>query len=490
MKIRVESRSVWTTPTSALVLFARPGGTIPRTPAPLDRMVRELTRRRGFKGQAGETVVFPTWGAAPADWIIVVGLGEAPVAPWRFERAAAIAARWAHQNKIGNIAFDLAGADEAGEAALARRVMRGAHEGAYDFVPFKTAPGNERPLKEVILHAGREHRKDVLSAARAGQMEGEVLDEIRDLANQPGNRATPVAIADAARRLARRYGLKFRALDRAAMDKAGMNTLLAVAMGSANPPRLIALEHSGNGKGRPLVMIGKTVTFDSGGISIKPSKGMEGMKYDKCGGMAVLAAVVTAARLKLDQPVVAILPAAENLLDGHAQRPGDIVYSMSGQTVEIISTDAEGRLLLADALTWSARFKPAAVVDLATLTGAVVGALGHHASGLMSPDDELSSSLRASGERSGDRLWPLPLWPEYEAGIRSPHADVKNVGDGTAGTIMGGMFLKKFAPAGVPWAHIDLAGSAREEKEAGFRGIGATLFGARLLVDWIEHRKN
>ncbi len=232
------------------------------------------------------------------------------------------------------------------------------------------------------------------------------------------------------------------------------------------------------------MVVGKAMMFDTGGISLKPGKNMEWMKFDKSGGLAALATVLLAARLKLPRPVVAYIAAAENMPGGNATRPGDIVAARNGKTIEILNTDAEGRLMLADALSFAAEEKPAAVVDIATLTGAVVIALGREATGMMANDDRLAAELTRSGEATGERLWPLPLWPEYDEMLKGAFADLKNIGDGTAGTIAGGAFLKQFAPAGVPWAHLDIAGTAWLETEQPHGAPGATLVPARLLADW------
>jgi leucyl aminopeptidase len=233
------------------------------------------------------------------------------------------------------------------------------------------------------------------------------------------------------------------------------------------------------------VLVCKTITFDSGGISIKPGKGMEWMKFDKSGGMAVLAAMLAAARLRLPVPVVGLLAVAENMPGGGATRPGDVIATRSGRTVEIVNTDAEGRLVLADALDYAAGLKPRAIVDLATLTGAAVTALGHVASPVMANHEPLLRALGEAGTRAGERLWPLPLFDDYAPMLRSPFADCRNIGDGTAGTIAGGMFLREFVPDAIPWAHIDIT-HAWEENERGHTPVGATLFGAALLVEWLR----
>ena len=262
-----------------------------------------------------------------------------------------------------------------------------------------------------------------------------------------------------------------------------------MARGSRRPGCLIRVAHAGRRGRKPLVVVGKAVTFDSGGISLKPGKNMEWMKYDKSGGLVALATVLLAARLKLPRPVVAYVPAVENMPGGNATRPGDVVTARNGKTIEILNTDAEGRLILADALSFAAEEKPAAIVDVATLTGAVIVALGHEATAVLGTDDRLTTELMLAGEAVGERLWPLPLWPEYDEMLQGQFADLKNVGDGSAGTIAGGAFLKQFAPAGVPWAHLDVAGTAWLETEQAHGAPGATLACARLLAEWAAHSR-
>ncbi len=282
----------------------------------------------------------------------------------------------------------------------------------------------------------------------------------RDLANTPPNVCTPVFLADRARALGKEHdALKVSVLDEKRMAKLGMGALLAVARGSRNPPRLIAMEYQGAAKRhKPIVLVGKGVTFDTGGISIKPSAAMDEMKFDMCGAAAVFGAVQAAAAMKLKCNLVGVVGAVENMPDGDAYRPGDVLTSMSGKTIEVLNTDAEGRLVLADALTWSARFKPAAMIDLATLTGACVVALGRHASAVMG-DDALCADLVMAGQDSGDRAWQLPLWDDYKKQLESVVADFSNLGGSPGGAITAGAFLSHFTE-GQCWAHMDIAGTA------------------------------
>ncbi|MCC7300197.1 MAG: leucyl aminopeptidase family protein, partial [Verrucomicrobia bacterium] len=275
------------------------------------------------------------------------------------------------------------------------------------------------------------------------------------------------------------------------LKKKGCNAILAVAAGSAQDARIITLKYKGtNPKAQPVVIIGKTITFDSGGISLKPGKGMEWMRYDKCGGMAVLAAMQMVALLKPETPVIGMLAVAENMPGGRATRPGDIVKSHAGKTIEILNTDAEGRLVLADALSLAQQHKPAAIVDLATLTGAVITALGHTAAAVVGNSHKLNGLLIKTADDAGERLWELPLWPENMDDMKGTFADLQNISkSGTAGTINGAAFLANFVPEDIPWAHLDIAGTAWEESSKPWMDPGVTLFGARTLIEWIKGMK-
>jgi len=302
-----------------------------------------------------------------------------------------------------------------------------------------------------------------------------------------------VRIADLKARLSEhlravRNGSTLTVLDRAQLKKEGMGALLAVAQGSAQEPRFIALEYKGGSSGQaPVVLVGKGVTFDSGGISIKPAHNMEEMKYDMSGAAAVLGTFDVLGRLKLKLNVVGLIPSTENLPSGTAVKPGDVVKSHLGKTIEIINTDAEGRLILCDALSYARRFKPAVALDAATLTGAVVVALGHHAIGVMGNDEALLAEVRDAGERAGERCWPLPLWEEYRDLVKSEIADVKNSGGRSAGSIAGGWFLREFVD-GFPWVHLDIAGTAYTEAEGATQGKGPTAVGVRLFTEFLLKR--
>jgi aminopeptidase A. Metallo peptidase. MEROPS family M17 len=309
------------------------------------------------------------------------------------------------------------------------------------------------------------------------------IDLTRDLGNLPPNRCTPQYLAETAQQLGKDWGLKVKVLDRSAMEKLGMGALLAVSAGSHRPPQFIVMEYmGGKAKSRPLVLVGKGITFDTGGISLKPAPEMDEMKFDMCGAASVLGTMRALAEMKLPLNVVALIPTCENMPGGAATRPGDVVKSLSGQTIEILNTDAEGRLILCDALTYAERFEPTLVVDVATLTGACVIALGHEAAGLLSNDEGLRNELQAAGEYSGDRAWPLPLWEEYQEGLKSNFADLANIAGRAGGTITAATFLSNFTQR-YRWAHLDIAGVAwKSGKEKGATGRPVRLF-CRFLIE-------
>ncbi len=302
----------------------------------------------------------------------------------------------------------------------------------------------------------------------------------------PGNICTPTYLANVARDLAQRHGFEITVLDKAAIVREKMGALMSVAQGSAEEPRFIALEYKG-AAGPPVVLIGKGVTFDTGGISIKPAQNMEDMKYDMSGAAAVLGTFEALGLLKPKVHVVGLIPSTENMPSGTAVKPGDVVTSHLGKTIEIINTDAEGRLILCDALSYARRYQPAAVIDIATLTGAIVVALGHTAAGVMGSDEQLVEEVRAAGEKAGERVWPLPLWEDYRELMKSDIADVKNSGGRPAGSISAGWFLREFVD-GFPWAHLDIAGTAYTDREEPTRVKGPTGMGVRLFTEFVLAR--
>jgi len=310
----------------------------------------------------------------------------------------------------------------------------------------------------------------------------------RTLQSRPGNVATPTHIADEAVRVAGSVGLEVRVYDEAALREEGMHAILAVSRGSHEEARLIVMEHRGGAEGEaPLILVGKGLSFDAGGISLKPPGGMEQMKFDMSGGAAVIGAMQAIGELGVRANVVGIVPSSENLPSGTALKPGDVIRSLAGKTIEVVNTDAEGRLILADALTYATRMKPAAIVDCATLTGAVAVALGNQAAAVLGNDDGLVGELIEAGEASGERCWQLPLWDEYKKQLESDVADLQNVGGRPAGTITAACFLSEFV-GDAKWAHLDIAATAYGEGKLPYQRTGGHGFPTRLLVQWVRSR--
>ena len=369
----------------------------------------------------------------------------------------------------------------------AQRTVEATRDAVYRFDELKSdAKPPKHPLRKLTVAVSE---RATLADARRGVKRGIALangiELARTLGNRPGNLCTPGDLADQARALKKDYpALKVQILEEAAMKKLGMGALLSVSRGSRQPAKLIVMQYSGGSKNaKPVVLVGKGVTFDSGGISIKPGAAMDEMKFDMCGAASVFGTVSAVAEMKLRINLVGIVPATENLPDGDASKPGDVVTSMSGQTIEVLNTDAEGRLILCDALTYADRFKPDVVVDIATLTGACVVALGHHATGLLSNDQDLADELLEAGQASGDRAWQLPLWDEYDEQISSNFADMANIGGRGAGTITAGCFLARFTKD-YRWAHLDIAGVAWKSGHA----KGATGRPVQLLTRFLLNR--
>jgi len=483
--------------TPLLAIALAQGSDVPASLAPLDKAVAGALSRAlasgDFKGKRDDTsLLYP--GSGMAQRILLVGLGKAgDVTRGAIRRAAAVAGKRARALGAKQLAFALAAEARNGVGAsdVGQVVVEGAGQGAWAFTELKQSQEDARPdVEAVTLAVAAAEAKDAEAGRRIGDAIAAGNHLARYLQMQPGNVCTPSYLAARAQQLAQRHGFAVTVLDRAAMKQEGMGALLAVAQGTEQEPRFIVLEYGEGGaaKGQaPVVLVGKGVTFDSGGISIKPAQNMEEMKFDMSGAAAVLGAFEAIGLLKPKLNVVGLIPSTENLPSGAAVKPGDVVKSHFGKTIEIINTDAEGRLILCDALSYARRFKPAAVIDAATLTGAVVVALGHAAIGAMGNDEALLAEVREAGERAGERCWPLPLWDEYRELLKSDIADVKNSGGRGAGTIAGGWFLREFVD-GFPWVHLDIAGTAYTEGEGPHQAKGPTAVGVRLFTEFILQR--
>jgi len=484
MKTLISTRPLATVETPFLAVVVAQGQPTPLKEASLDRAIAS----GDYTGKKDETLL--VYGSGKAERILLVGVGKAgEITRSAIRRAAAIAAKRARG--IGTKSFALAVAKEArgglGAAELAQVVIEGAAQGGWQFTELKKQPEDPKPeIETVELVVDAAEKNETEAGRRIGDAIAAGYLFTRNLQMQPGNVCTPSYLAEQARTLGTAHGFSVTILDKAQIKKEGMGALLAVAQGSAEEPRFIVLEYQG-GSGAPIALIGKGVTFDSGGISIKPALNMEDMKFDKSGATAVLGAFEVLGRLKPKINVVGLIPATENLPSGTAIKPGDVVKSHLGKTIEIINTDAEGRLILCDALSYARRFKPTAAIDAATLTGAVVIALGHHAIGMLGNDEALLAEVRDAGERAGERCWPLPLWEEYRELLKSDVADVKNSGGRSAGTIAGAWFLREFVDS-FPWVHLDIAGTAYLESEGVGHAKGPTAIGVRLFTEFLLKR--
>jgi leucyl aminopeptidase len=441
-----------------------------------------------FSGKKDETaLIYPPGGAAR---VLLVGLGKAEeLSRTAIRRAAATASKRARSVGVPRAAFHLP-AEALGPvtpAEAGQAIAEGLAQGAWQYIEMKRPPEDRKPALERIDVLAPSGTKAVAEGHRRGAAIGAGQTLARGIQVLPGNVCTPSYVARAAEEIASRHGLEVTVLDKDAIVREGMGALLAVAQGSAEEPRFIALEYKG-AEGAPVVLIGKGVTFDTGGISIKPAQNMEDMKYDMSGAAAVLGTFETLGRLKPQVHVVGLIPSTENMPSGTAVKPGDVITSLLGKTIEVINTDAEGRLILCDALAYARRYRPACVLDIATLTGAIIVALGHTASGVMGTDDGLIEEVRGAGERAGERVWPLPLWDEYRDLMKSDIADVKNTGGRPAGSISAGWFLREFVD-GFPWAHLDIAGTAYTDREDATRVKGPTGVGVRLFSEFVLGRQ-
>jgi len=497
MIIKVKRAAVQKLKTPCLVLGVweskSKSGLLQELDAELGGRIGRALREGEFTGKSLQTLLVDGTDSVRFQRLLLVGLGKDRQAGGELLRqAAATAARLLQEKKITSFVCALHQAElkKLGFEERVRAVVEGIFLARYRYDRYVTKNRDNLPgaFSEVILALEVGPALEFVEAAvEQGRAVAEAVCFARDLVNAPGNLKSPAYLADQAALAAGEFGLACRILERPELEEKGFGGLLGVAQGSSRAPRLIVLEHRGGDEGEPpVVLVGKGVVFDAGGISLKPAEKMDEMKMDMAGGAAVMGTLVAAARLKLPVNLVGIVPAVENLPSGTAYRPGDILTSLSGQTIEVLNTDAEGRLILADALCFARQYNPRLVVDLATLTGACIIALGHHASAVLGNDEALIKKLIAAGERSGERLWQLPLWDEYSQQIKSDVADVKNVGGRPAGTITAAAFLKEFAE-GLCWAHLDIAGTAWEEKGKAWAPKGGTGVGVRLLVDFLSN---
>jgi leucyl aminopeptidase len=450
-----------------------------------------ILRRGDLEGKPGQTLLLHNVPGTLADRVLLVGCGrERELGDSQYRKVIAQAIRTLHETGSMEAVCYLTELNVRGRdtAWRIRQAIETAQGTLYNFDQLKSKKDvTRRPLRKIVFSVAS--RRDLTIAEQASREAQAITAGVKlakDLGNLPSNICTPSYLAEQAKALCNLHEkLTCKVLNESHLEKQGFNALLAVAKGSEQPPRLITLEYrAGKKNDAPIVLIGKGVTFDSGGISIKPSKDMDEMKFDMCGAAAVLGALSSAVELQLPVNLVVIIPAVENLPSGKATKPGDIVFTLSGQTVEILNTDAEGRLILADALTYAERYKPDVVIDVATLTGACITALGKHAHGVMSNHNPLTNDILNAGKFSGDRAWELPLWDDYQEQLDSRFADMANVGTGRseAGAILGACFLSRFAKK-FHWAHLDIAGTAwLTGKEKGATGRPVPLL-TQYLID-------
>lgn len=495
MELKVVSEDILTIKSDAAVLAMfegdKPSGAVAQVDKTFDGVVSAAMKAGEFKARAGETFLLhtgPHMAGGPAR-ILLAGMGKPDkFIPDVIRRTGGVAASSLRSKGLGSVTALVCETRGISQAQAAALFTEGALLSLYSFDEFKAKDPEKGEIKKLTLAVA--DKTGLPAAKKAVQTAGILSDAVcftRDLVNAPANGMTPTILAGRAKKAASEAGFKCAALDESDCRKLKMGAFMGVAQGSEEPAKLIVMEYRGarDKKARPVALVGKAITFDSGGISIKPVAGMEKMKYDMAGGAAVIGAMRAAAMLKLPVNIVGLVPATENLPSGKAYKPGDIVRAMNGKTVEIISTDAEGRMVLADALCYSERYRPRAIVDVATLTGGCVIALGEHAIGLMGNDFDLIAALKDAGESTFERCWELPMWEEYLDSMKGDVSDLKNAGGREAQTIGAGKFLEEFVPKDTPWAHLDIAGTAWEEKGRPYIPKGARGTGVRLLIEYL-----
>jgi leucyl aminopeptidase len=496
MDIKIRKAAPLKIKTACLVIGVCEKGLSEPTMKELDKALGGLPQRayrnREFTGKTGEQLLFQPAGQLPAERVLLVGLGAKPdLSLEKIRQAAGKAMQLVINKKFGSVAFTLP-LCTIKQSSSAKRVQATA-EGLllasyrYDrFLDEQAKASRKQPKSVILLIDDSGAKRSCEEALDQADKLCRSVNLARDLVNAPGNIKSPAYLAEQAQGAASQSRLKCKILGKKELEAEGCGALLGVAQGSAREPHLIILEHNGGSRDKaPVALVGKGVTFDSGGISLKPGEKMDEMKMDMAGGAAVIGTMLAASLLELPINLVGIVPTVENMPSGTAYRPGDILTSLSGQTIEVLNTDAEGRLILADALTYAKRFEPEMVVDLATLTGACIIALGHQATAVLGNDQKLVQALLNAGEESGEKLWQLPLWEDYDQQIKSDVADVKNTGGRAAGTITAAAFLKKFAKD-FRWAHLDIAGTAWRDLEQPYTPKGGTGVGVRMLIAFLQ----
>lgn len=448
----------------------------------LQKVARQAQEDLG--GRFAKTVMVANPGGNPRR-VLFAGLGSASkMTTDTIRHVAGTIAKEAQDLGVAQFAILCPNVADMNTNDIATQIIEGCSLGLYDFDTYRSKKADDEPDLTVVCN------KDISDVIIKAGAISDGVRFVRNVANLPPNECPPSTMADIAKSMAEDQNIKCTILDTDMLKEGGFGGIMAVGNGSANPPRLIMLEYEG-GQSPPVALVGKAVTFDTGGISIKPSSSMDEMKFDKCGGCAVMGIMQTAAAMKLPLNIVGMIPAVENMPGGGSYRPGDIIKLHSGKTAEILNTDAEGRLILADAISFAEeKFSPRCIIDMATLTGACIVALGHDVAGLVSDNDEMATAMSLSGERTAERVWRLPLDNDYIKMIESKVADMRNLGPpGAAGTILAAAFLKN-AVKKTPWLHLDIAGTAwmkQASKKRPYNPPGATGYGVRLVIDYLSH---
>lgn len=449
-----------------------------------NKSISEVLKNGDFEGKLNSTLVLHQLADVAASRVLLVGLGKQDDFTEKQYRQAARAAVKALPKGVANASFFLAEIDikKSNTHAKVAQLVEVVLDATYIVNAIKAKKVDTCPLKKVAIFVAKSETDIAEKAIKQGSSIGAGVSFAKNLGNLPPNICTPSYLGEQAKTLAKEYGFKVEVLEKAEIEKLGMGSFLGVAQGSVEPPRLIVLQHLKGKKGqKPVVLVGKGITFDTGGISLKPGADMDEMKYDMCGAASVLGTFRALGELDLPLNVVGVIPTCENMPDAGAIKPGDILTSMAGLTIEVLNTDAEGRLILCDALTYAERFEPSAVVDIATLTGACVIALGHHPSGLFSNKDALAKELLEAGDAAHDRAWHMPLWEEFQTQLDSNFADMANIGGRAGGSITAACFLSRFAKK-YDWAHLDIAGTAwKSGKEKGGTGRPVPLLTTFLI---------
>jgi leucyl aminopeptidase len=492
MEIRAATGNILKIKADAIVVYhyegvKQPEGEAAAADKALDGAITQLIKKGDIKGKLNEVTLIHSLGRLPAGRIVVVGLGKKrKLDTNKIRGAVGESCRYLRGKGITSVAGTVPGAgiNDIGTDDVVQAITEGAMLGLYTFKRHITKKESQRSEIKTYTIIGRGKGR-LESVIEKGKILAEAANWARDMINEPSNFMTPNDMAMAARQLAEKYGLEVEVFEKEKIQELGMGGLLGVSQGSHQPPRFIVLSYKGNASGKiDLVLAGKGVTFDSGGISIKPSNGMEEMKGDMAGGASVMAALMAVARLSPKINVTALVPATENLPSGTAIKPGDIITAMNGKTIEVLNTDAEGRLILADALCYAKKIGAKAIIDVATLTGACQIALGRVCTGAFTNNQSLLNKVIAVGNASGELAWQLPMYEEYREQLKSDYADIKNIGNRYGGAITAAKFLEEFV-GGTPWVHLDIAPTSDTDKDKGYQVKGATGVPVRTLVNLV-----